>query len=216
VGKILSQSGISLADTYNVEGSIVGVENLETKDVNLIEDMGPRVFSERITQHITRITSTDISQSTAFDIAAQPFVDAPTRIYMVTLLADVPQRMSNCGLMLVDPNTVPALEIPLLGWDSAAVVVTGTADGEAPLRFSDLGAAAANITWMRTLVPFRPISLNRMGGTTGMPTLIFRGISNAFGAGTVEAIAYIHHARPALLDPPPGIPSSHGLPMPSW
>jgi len=46
--------------------------------------------------------------------------------------------------------------------------------------------------------------------------MIFRGISNAFGAGTVEAIAMIQLAGPGQGAPTPGQPKSFGLPLPSW
>ena len=43
--KILSQAGISLADLYNVEGSIAGIEQLDTRELPIVHEMSGTIFS---------------------------------------------------------------------------------------------------------------------------------------------------------------------------
>ncbi len=116
--------------------------------------------------------------------------------------------------MIDDPNG--SLEMPVDVWCSAAATTSGSADSEAGIRFDDDGAGAAAMSWLRPTLAFQPVVVARMGGITGMPTLIFRGTASAFGGGTAELLCYVHHMRPTLLAPQPGAASSHGLPLPSW
>jgi len=97
-------------------------------------------------------------------------------------------------------------EIPIFVWDSN--------EGSVVTRLSDAGGAAANVD---VLVPVSggeipPVII--LGTDQARPVgtnVFFRGLSNGFGAGTVEVIALLH----VLTARVEGL-SSRGLPVPSW
>ncbi len=203
-----------MSDSYDIEGSIVGVDNLDSSSVGLAENMGQRVFSERMTSHLLRMTSGDIAQNAAFDIVSSPFPDCPCRITNIVFIADTASRISMADLMIADPNS--DVEIPIATWASGAVTTGGSADSEAPIRFDDASAGAATVSYLRQSLPMFPQLVVRMGQAPGMPVLKFRGLASGFGGGTVEVMCYVSHCRPNVLSPAPGHPSSHGLAIPSW
>jgi len=214
LAKILAKVGDSLADSYDVVGSIAGTEELVSREVSLIHEMGSTIFSERLTSHITKISSGSLAQNASFDVVSSPFEECANRISMVQFIADAASKFKFCSLMLEDPNG--DLEFPIDVWCSAAATTSGSADSEAGIRFDPDGTGAASMSWLRPTLAFEPTVISRMGGVTGIPTLIFRGTASAFGGGTAELFCYVHHMRPASLNPLPGAERSHGLPLPSW
>jgi len=206
--KILSQSGTSLADTYDIEGSIAGVENLESRDVSLVDEMGQRVFSERVQSFIISMSSTAILQSVSFDINAGAFPDSPNRILGVQVIADTIGRVNLCQVSVAGPPSDPG-EFPLFVWDTAD-------DVESNIRYSLAGAAAGSDGYLVPSNVFTPFLMTRMGAAAEMGSLQMRGQSSAFGAGTVTIRAFVMIARANPGNPAPGAPSSHGLPLPSW
>jgi len=216
LAKILSQAGISLADTYEVEGSIVGIDTLESRELPIVHEMGATIFSERLTTHIIRISSGVIAQNDDFDIASAPFADCANRVLGVEFIADVAGRIDNVALMLLDPNTLNNPEYPIATWNSAAATTAGAASNEATIRFNNAGAGPAAMSYLRPNLERNQMLIARMGVAVGMPTLILRGTAAAFGAGNVELVAFVYIARPNPLNITPASPSSHGLPVPSW
>lgn len=214
MAKILAKVGESLADSYDVIGSIAGTEELLSREVSLLHELGGTMFSERLTSHITRISSGSLAQNASFDIVSSPFADCPNRISLVQFIANAASKFKFCSLMIDDPNG--SLEIPVDVWCGAGATTSGSGDSEAAIRFDDDGAGASAMSWLRPTLAFEPVVIARMGGITGIPTLIFRGTAAAFGGGTAELLCYVHHMRPTLLNPTPGSASSHGLPLPSW
>jgi len=207
MSKILSQAGTSLADTYDVEGSIVGVENLESTDVHLFDEMGGRVFSERLQSFIITLQTGGVSQSTAFDVNAGGIPDSPNRIVGAVLLSDVAARVTNCSLAILDPEN--GVELPFLAWD--------TSDDQDIAYRGDVGAGTANLILMRPTGGVNlPWLMSRIGVGKNMPSLQLRGVTAAFGAGTVVITGLVLLARANPGNPAPGAPSSHGLPIPSW
>jgi len=65
--KVLGQVGVSLADAYDIEGSIAGVDELVTRDVSLTHDMAATIFSERVSTAIRRSATAALAQNTLFD-----------------------------------------------------------------------------------------------------------------------------------------------------
>ncbi len=202
MSKVLSQSGISLADQYDVEGSVAGIEDLNSRDVSLVHEMGQTLFSERLGATIRRTSSGAIGQSDVWDNVIVTFPTAPFRILGVIVLSDDATRLSVVTVSI--RSTQQVREMPIFEWDTNEGAVTSRIDQE--------GAGAANTS---TLIPAR---------STGWPTLgvgslsrqevgaiAFRGSTNAFGAGDVTTIALIHiaFAQQAGL-------SSYGLPIPGW
>ena len=78
--KILSQAGDSLADSYDVAGSIAGVDDLITQDVQLLHEMGGTIFSERLTSQVLTIASGSIAQNSEYTGQFEDAADSPTRI----------------------------------------------------------------------------------------------------------------------------------------
>jgi len=205
--KVLGQSGVSLADSYDVEGSIAGVDELLTKDVNLVHEMGATMQSERLQSFIVLGTSGALNQSTAWAVAIGGFPDSINRILAITVIATESARVTAASVAIEDvPGT---REIPIWTWDI-------TNDLEVVCRW-DLGAGVLQDTQLRPAGGVQlPSLVMRLGVSKDMPVLIFRGTTEAFGAGTVTVDAVALIARPNTGNPAAGEPSGHGLPLPSW
>lgn len=202
--KVLSQSGISLADVYDVEGSIAGIEQLIAKEVNLFHEMGKTIFSERLSATIRRQTSGAINQNNAFDVF---FTDLPAGIWRILglfVFTDVSARLSHAQVSV--QNADSSREIPIFVWNNAP-------DTQASIRFVDDGAAAATVTALMTNTgPLTPsLGVNAPQPQEVGSGIAFRGVATGFGAGTVTATAIVHIAFSEVSRP-----SSIGLPVPGW
>jgi len=208
VVKILSQAGFSLADVYEVEGSILSIDQLDVTEIKAVHDLGPQIHSERLLSILIQQNTGAILQNVTWNLTTGNFPDSVARIFGVSLIADVTSRIDNVVLAIQDPDT--GREMPFFVWDS-------NADADLTMRWSNNGAAVAGFRSLRPAVGFSlPTLLTRMGGTRGMPLVSFRGTTLGFGAGTVTCFLVYHLARPNRISPTPGDPSSHGLPIPSW
>jgi len=206
--KILSQAGTSLADVYDVEGSIAGVEQLDVESVKAVHDLGGQIHSERTLGVLERSSSGDLNQTTTFGKVIGTFPDAIARIFGVSVIVDTAARLGHCSIAVRDRSN--DREMPIFVWDS-------TLDREQVITWSDDGGTVAEFIHCSVLVSQLPTMLMRMGTGRNMGEFVFRGESLTFGAGTVEAIALIHIGRPVLNEvATPGEPKSHGLPIPSW
>jgi len=134
--KVLAQVGVSLADVYQVLGSIAGVEQLISHDVNLVHEMGATIFSERLSAVVERATTGAIAQSTTFDVDVATGGVGISRVLGVLVFADVIGRADFCQVS--SRGTGSGREIPFYHWDQ----VSGT---EEDIRLVDNGAAAANV-----------------------------------------------------------------------
>ena len=197
--KILSQAGNSLADTYDVEGSIAGIDHLETHELPIVHEMGGTVFSERYSTTIRRAASGALAQSTAINVVLTDLPAVPTRLLGVAVLSDVAARIGNLGVMISDGNR----EFPVWSYSLNA----------RGIRLIEEGAAVAQYDILRPDVDL--LMLPSMCGGTDQPQIVdqiaLRGITTAFGAGTVfvRALYYIAFAQIGGV-------SSRGLPIPSW
>ena len=208
--KILSQSGITLADVYNVVGSIAGIDQLESREVSLVHEMGATIFSERLTSQFVRMTSTDSLQNTEWSVTSGVVPDAIARILGISVFIPLAaiDRIDDC--MVSIQNGVTDREIPIMTWDDLV-------DPQIRVRWSDDGQAVANFLELRSSIDRLPSLMTRLDIPRGrLPVLRFRGSTAGFGAGTVEAIAIIYVVRASDPTPVPGRPSSHGLPIPGW
>lgn len=200
--KILSRTGVSLSDVYDVKGSIAGVEELESRDVHLQHEMGGTIFSERLAVTIRAMTSTAILQSVAWDVL---LTDNPLSIMRVLGVAvhATAARVNDATISIRrgDQNT----EIPIWTWDASV-------DGIQTARFVDSGSVADQNILIPAVLPGQmpQIMLGR-NQHDDSAELAFRGTSTAFGAGTVEvrALIYLCFARQQGI-------SSYGLPIPGW
>lgn len=204
--KILSQSGDSLADIYDVEGSIAGIDTLETRDLPIVHEMGATIFSERFSTLILREFVDDFAQSTGFNrtISGIP-TDSPfMRILGVSVMIDTTARIDLASISIDGGD---GEEIPIWSWDTAL-------DAETSVRVIVSGGAAGTQIFLRPVQPWwgsLPIIIALGGQPQNTPSVFFRGISAAFGAGTVQITALMQVAFPRQT----GV-SARGLPVPSW
>jgi len=209
MGKILSQAGVSLADVYDVEGSIVGVDELITREVHLQHEMGAQIFSERLRGFIIKLEPGAIAQNTSFSVGITKIPDSPNRLIGVQCVA-TNARISNIALYVSDISAI-AREILVWSWD----VVN---DQNSTQRWSDDGGAVGSVNMLRSTAPNYglPLLITRTGDSGQMPELNVRGTTAGFGAGTVTPVILCMMIRANPQAPVPGDPRSHGLPVPSW
>ena len=197
MAKILSKSGDSLADVYDVQGSIAGMDDLKSEEVNLVHEMGGTIFSERLSAAIFPLTTGAIAQSIAFNTGL--LLPQTSRLLGLSVVSNNPGRLVDVSVHI----TAPLTELPVFAWVNA--------DGQISVRMLISGSVATNFL-------LRPGSVLQVpnlfiGEDSPLPasTITIRGNTSAFGAGTVttQAIAYI--AFPQI-----GGLSNRGLPIPSW
>lgn len=201
--KILSQTGISLADIYDIEGSIVGVEQLEAGEVHTVHEMGATVFSERFGQALIRATSGALAQNTTWDVILTPDVSSFWRVQQVMVLSDQPTRITNCVVSIRDPGA--GREMPVWIWDS------NFADPSIGVRLQEDGGAVGATNAFLNGQTYLPAMGTNPDQPQSIPEIAFRGLTNGFGAGTATQIVVIVLAFAEVQ----GI-SSRGLPIPSW
>jgi len=205
--KILSQAGDSLADIYDAKGSIAGIEDLTTRDLGIIHEMGATVFAERFTLRIGRMTGSFL-QTTGFDLSVTGLPAAPTRILGVSVTTDVAARLTHCNVAVHSVSAGVEREVPIWTWDLAD-------DIESPIRTITEGTLANRVVLRsRTATPNIPSmiqSIDELDETPAVKDIFFRGLTETFGAGTVnpEALVLIAFAQIGGV-------SSRGLPIPSW
>lgn len=202
--KVLAQAGTSLADVYDVEGSIAGVDELDSREVSLVHEMGGAIMSERVGGRITRSDTGALLQTINWDLVTVVTHPGPFRVLGVTVIADVIARVLRAQVSMRQSST--GREVPLFLWDS-------TLGDEVSYRTVENGAAVAN---MVALVPLPGLQTPSMGFGTQQREVVnevaFRGTTVTFGAGdvTVTMLMLI-----AAVDPDASI-SSYGLPLPGW
>lgn len=207
--QVLSQAGTSLADVYDVKGSVAGIERLDVAEIKGVHDLGPQIHSERLISFFLIASSGAVAQSTAWNVTLGGFPDSINRLMAIYVLANNSARVDACTVSL--NNASSGIDQVLWEWDSAD-------DLESRTRWND-GAAVGTFTGLRPIINVPgglPNLITRVDDERLMPTLVFRGLTLGFGAGDVTTRALIQIARPNSGAPPAGAPSSHGLPIPSW
>lgn len=199
--RVLAQAGTSLADVYDVEGSVAGVEELLSRDVQLLHEMGGTVFSERASAAIRLRTTGAIAQNTSWDLAITELPAGMSRVLSAQIISDS-ARVDHASLHIVEP--IVGREVAFWAWDT-------NDDPEVQLR-TQLDSVVSEVFLLR---PSSGILLPNFLVGDGQPQIIsdmaFRGVTTAFGAGTVTVQAMIHIAFSQV-----GGVSSRGLPVPSW
>lgn len=201
--KILSQAGNSLADIYDAKGSVAGIEQLETRELPIVHEMGSTIFSERFSTFIRSISSGAIAQGTAWNAVITDLPNNAFRIFGIRIFISTTARVTLASLAIQQDD---GREIPIWTWDDAT-------DIELRARFSDDGAAAGTTQFLQPS-PGNVMLPHMMAGNDqpqAIPNLAFRGLTSAFGAGTVTSVALIDIGFGQI-----GGISSRGLPLPSW
>jgi len=196
---IQSKSGASLADVYDVVGSIAGIEELLSREVSLTHDMAATIFSERMSSRILQTTTGAISQTETIDAEIVGLPATPFRVHGITLtdagVATV-ARMANMCVVMVAPD---GFETIIWMWDGTVEVQRMENDVK-QILMPEVGFANCLPTM-------------GMGGDqpATVPQMFVRGNTLTFGAGTIN-IGIRTHISFSQLE---GV-SSVGLPIPSW
>lgn len=197
--RILGQAGTSLADMYDVEGSIAGIAELDSESVKTVHELGATIFSERLRSAIVLLDSAALSQSTDFEIT----FDNPvlSRLTQVNCLTNNNASIDNVQISL--SRLVPA--------EQDSVIWVGDIPNEVLCRFMVEGVVRAG-----TVIPplFSALPQMIIGQDQPEPRaeqVSMRGRTAAFGAGTVVVTLGACILRPDIQ----GV-SSFGLPIPSW
>ncbi len=198
--KILSQSGTSLADVYDVEGSIAGIEQLDTRELGIIHEMGATIFSERFATSI-RQADTTVNQSATFDVQIAVLPNVPCRVIGIQVITDDGSRLARVA---VHVRSVPnAQDMPIWVWDTSLILPVRIDMGAGNVEEEILGGSPG--------VEQVPTFAGGSSQVEFTERIVMRGASNAFGAGTVKITVLAQIAFAEIS----GI-SSVGLPIPSW
>lgn len=203
MSKIQAKSGDSLADVYDVVGSIAGVEELLSKDVNLVHEMGRTIFSERLSGTIFRLVTADLAQNVGWDIPLTPAPNVPARLLNIQVLADVAGRVTDAQVSLTGAQGSNDIDMPFFIWD--------TNDLERSIRFVRVQTVFNMIALIPAAVPQVPSLLIGAEQPNNVGAISFRGTTSGFGAGTVTLEAIVYLGFPIQR----GV-SSRGLPLPGW
>ena len=213
--KYRSQSGISAAETYGTQGSVLDLDEINaSQGVSFVDEMGGRVMSERMQQIMLREVTAALVASTDFNVTALgsstvQSPDCPTRILAASVLIPAANatEIENWSLAVRDQNL--SREVQLISWDIGV-------DDEIRTVWNDDGAGAADFIELRPKSHQLPGLMTRVGDLAVAPQVLWRGTSAAVVATTVVARLVVQLARPTRVDPQPGEPSSYGLPLPGW
>ena len=203
--KILSRSGVSLADMYDVVGSIAGVEELDTQEVRVFHEMGGTLFSERLSGGVRFESPGALAQSTNWDVVMDLEFVSILRILGMQVFVSTLARTDFATVSVRDNEE--GMEMPIWAWDSAV-------DQEIQARFEVNAATVGNKFLLRPNNPSAQMLPSFLLGNSQRQTigqLVFRGRTTAFGAGTVtpQFVGFFIFAQLLGL-------SSFGVPIPSW
>jgi len=205
--KILSQAGESLADMYQAEGSIAGIEQLETRELPIVHEMGATVFSERFRLSILRIAAGATAQNTDIDVSVTTLPEAITRILGVQVFSDTVARVLSAQVSTHSPTLTPIAvqqDFPIWAWD-------GTNSNS--IRLQDLNTIATFDLLTPVVGGHIPsfITPGTDQGAFPVRDIELRGRTTGFGAGTVTLTALLYLASTFA-----GGISSFGARVPSW
>ena len=203
MSKILAKSGDSLADLYDVEGSIAGISELQSKDVNLVHEMGAVLHSERLSTVMIDVSTGPVLQTILFTESFELTI-AHSRLLGVQIFTTDSARVSIAQVSITSPPGIDNADMPIFVWDAAedvARTVDILVDGQ--ITLGEL-LMPLNQSWIPNLLvgPDSPRPAN---------ILTLRGRTTSFGAGDVTTRMLLYVAFPEVA----GL-SSRGLPIPSW
>ena len=203
--KILSQSGNSLADLYDVQGSIAGIDQLETRELPIMHEMGATVFSERLSGFVRRGTSGAIAQNTNFDVVLSDLPFGISRILSVQVICDTVSNITD--VCVVQRTAATEQDLPI--WTGGPSLPLAAQR----VRFEVAGAGVAYHDVLTPQVYALPSLVIGEGQPQQVSQIAMRGLTAAFGAGTVtiQMLVYL-----ALSHVGGGSISNRGLPVPGW
>jgi len=206
--RVRSQAGTSLADVYDVGGSIAGIEELDSEEVKTVHEMGGTTFSERYGQTVLVLDAGAVAQSTQININVA-IGDPITRLLGWFVVTDVAGRLTRLQLSVSSVSAAGVIfqDVPYWVWQSGI--------GNDVEKLCRILIAGVNLA----------VNSLQVGEPTGFPQMLtgdnqanrvnqvtMRGDTSAFGAGTVNPRAILLLGAPVAA----GGLSSRGLPVPSW
>jgi len=203
LARILGTTGTSLADVYEVDGSIVDIDNLLSRDVNLVHDLGATMWAERVSQRLVQFTVAGVLQSADFGEVIFALPNTPARILAMTVFVDTASRLVRCAVSLRNNTLSASVEQPIWAWDEAT---------EFTIRMA-IGAGGVDLLTLLSKQEVDRIPLTRLGEDSpeSMESLVVRGTTTGFGAGTLDITVNTLIEFAGLS----GV-SSHGVPLPGW
>jgi len=200
MSRILSQAGISLADMYQVDGSIAGIDELNTRELGIVHEMGATVFSERFRQAIRRRESAATAQSQNIVLTISDLPEGINRVLGVQVWSDQSVRIANCQVSITETPT--SQDFPIWIYDIANVRAC---------RIQDDGATAQ----FEVLLPEPGLQIPTFCTNGQTPIEIdsinLRAATTAFGAGDVTLFLVVLLAFTFT-----GGVSAFGARVPSW
>ena len=209
MSRILSQSGKSLASTYEIDGSQIGVDELLSQDVSLLHEMGGTIFSERLRSQVITLATGSIGQNSEFEATFEfdDLVDSPVRILGCQVVANAVTRVQLAQVSIQGVGSSGEFPFYIYDYDDApAGLVILSIQGAAVDTYIQLSPRQIQV----------PTLITRKGDEGTMPGFVLRGLTTGFGGGTVQCTALINICRAGQATPVAGDPKSHGLPLPSW
>jgi len=206
MSKILSRAGASLADIYDVEGSIAGIEQLETRELPIVHEMGATILSERFTTRVFRITSGALAQNLSYAVELTTLPETPARLLGVQVIVNSVARTTRVAVLATDPTL--GQDFPIWVWNAGA--------GDTGVVTMEDASVHSN---QSILIPWLGINVYPafVGGRQQQDSMVssvtLSGLTSGFGAGTVTATALLLLAFPrndGARRPPLGVP------IPSW
>jgi len=196
---------MSLADSYDIEGSIAGVEELLSQDVSLVHEMGNTIFSERLSGRMVNFETAAIGQSTAFVGGFVTDLEVPVmRILGVEVMVDTVDRVADMCVSISQGAGTVGNEMPIWVFAGGSNYRTVRFLVDGTLANQNVADPVPAFTKLPNILVGRP-----QPETTSIMNV--RGTTTAFGAGDVTITVAVYLAFPqgqAL--------SSRGLPVPSW
>jgi len=207
--EIQGDSGKSLADIYDVKGSVVSLEEVDAQVIAGVHDMGGLILSERMGSSINLLQTGDLLQTVDILVTGATQFPGITRILNLYVFADAASRVEQVSINVASEDG--AREVPIWVWDSGN-------DAAFPQRIRTPGGAYAVFTALRSLDPMQslPGMLFGAGQRAQVGHLTMTGTTLTFGAGTVEVFMVAQIATADILGTGVGSPSNVGLPIPSW
>lgn len=204
-----ARGGQSLALLYDLEGGkLASGAEVNDHEIALTHDLGAQLFAEALRTRIRRLEALAVAQSTAFNIILTNLPNFAKLLgwWVHTSAASV-ASIDNVSLWLENPAGNSLL---LWQWDST----TGSGVVARPGGTTDLillPSAASSAHWPQRDLIFRGFN----DDDSNFSNLTMRGITAAFGAGTINIRAEVLLALfsfPAIG----ALGSQPAAPLPSW
>jgi len=204
--KVLGDAGRTLADVYDIDGSIVKIGELDSESVKTVHEMGSTIFAERIEGHILTASTAALAQNVGITASIAGLPKVPTmRLLALMVTVDTTSRVLTCNVSIRGQAQAGGLaqQMPIWVWDGS---------NEDTVRFF-IDDVTTNALALRAQpeYTFLPNMLIGFPQPVRANSLHLGGFTSGFGAGdvTLTLTAYLALAASPSL-------GSGGLPIPSW